>query len=105
SGNESVCTFNITVESNVNNISGDEGADLISLFPNPTKGEVEMYSVKGIGILTVTIFDINGRLMGELLYRRFGYNNTFSLKGFVRGLYIVKIETEEFSQVHKIVKE
>jgi hypothetical protein len=63
-----------------------------------------MRSVAEIGSLTVTIFDINGRLIGELLYRRFGYNNTFSLMDFTPGLYIVKIENEEFRQVHKIVR-
>ena len=104
SGNESTCSFNITVVGNGANLSGDKSEDLISLFPNPTKGEIEMNSVKEIGMLTLTIFDINSRLMGELLYRRFGYNNTFSLEDFVPGLYIVKIETEEFSQVHKIVR-
>ncbi len=104
SGNESSCTFSITVLANDNNLGGGGGMDLISLFPNPTKGEVEMNSINEIGRLIVTIFDINGRLMGELLYRRFGYNNTFSLKNYTSGLYIVKIETEEFSQVHKIVK-
>jgi extracellular elastinolytic metalloproteinase len=104
SGNESTCSFNITVMANENNISGDESTDLISLFPNPTNGEVSMNSVVDIGSLALTIFDINGRLVGELLYRRFGYHNTFSLKDYTSGLYIVKFETEEFSQVHKFVK-
>jgi hypothetical protein len=104
SGNESQCSFNINVLANDNNLGGDKSVDLISLFPNPTKGEVQMNSIIEIGRLTVTIFDINSRLMGKLLYRRFGYNNTFSLKDFAPGLYIVKIETDEFSQVHKFVK-
>jgi hypothetical protein len=63
-----------------------------------------MNSGKDIGRLTVTIVDINSRLIGELLYRRFGYYNTFSLKEFAPGLYFVKIETEDFSQINKIVK-
>ena len=89
SGNESTCTFNIDVLANVNNISGEGGADLITLFPNPTNGEVSMNSVVDIERLALTIFDINGRLVGELLYRRFGYHNTFSLKDYTSGLYIV----------------
>jgi len=104
SGNESMCTFNITVTSNGNNIGGDLSSGFLSLFPNPTTGEVTINSNKELERLTVTIFDINGRLLGELVYRKFGYNNTFTLEDFVQGLYIVKIDTEEFSQVHKLVK-
>lgn len=104
SGNESICSFNVTVKANENNLSGEDDADLLSFFPNPTTGEVAIRSIEDIGMLSLKIFDINSRLMGELVYRTFGYNNTFSLKNYTSGIYFVKIETEDFSQVKKMIK-
>jgi hypothetical protein len=71
----------------------------VTLFPNPTHGEV--YVVIGQNeSFTYTIFDLNGRLIGEGNSEN---SSIIQLNHLENGLYTVHISTNKYSIVQKII--
>ncbi|WP_430467131.1 T9SS type A sorting domain-containing protein [Winogradskyella ouciana] len=67
-----------------------------TLFPNPSKDKV---SFSNKNIHSVTVYDINGRLVST------AQSNIFSIKGLNAGIYIVKAQLENGSEIiKKIIK-
>ena len=98
SGNESECTFNVTVNEPVGmeTIRYKE----ISLYPNPVKQKIYLKSVENIQ--NVKIYDLTGKIVIEkagLIGNEIDISNLFS------GVYIVNINTENDSFTTKIIKE
>ena len=98
SGNESECTFNVTVNEPVGmkTIRDKE----ISLYPNPVKQKIYLKSVENIQ--NVKIYDLTGKIVIEktgLIGNEIDISNLFS------GVYIVNISTENNSYTTKIIKE
>jgi extracellular elastinolytic metalloproteinase len=102
-GNESVCTFTITVEYILG--TGDRDYDKeIVLFPNPTNGNVTLLNNSDLLINSVIIFDINGRVINEITINGTNLESNFSIENQATGLYFVKIVSNDFSIIKKIVK-
>jgi len=101
SGNESECTFNL----NIQLLLGVEGLsnDSFALYPNPTNGVVQIVNRANLEITSITILDINGRIINTLNQRN--QFDTISLAAFANGMYFINIETTEGSLIKKIVKE
>ncbi len=68
----------------------------ISVFPNPTTGVVHVLGLKGNYV--ITFYDIRGREVS-----RFTNTNKLDLKGFEKGVYVMKIQTETGSLIKKLV--
>lgn len=80
-----------------------EGVNFIKIFPNPTKGVVNISIPNYSGNLNVTVFDVNGRSV-------FSNNTDFSsersldLQGLQSGFYIIKLNGENgLSHSEKII--
>jgi len=82
----------------------------LSLFPNPTDGELNIKNINtniGLQNLEVHIFDITGRLIStykrdeELLQSEIWELN---IKDFPVGVYIVRVSINSFSSSYKVVK-
>jgi len=72
-----------------NEISINENANIISVYPNPTS---EIFVVNGIdNIQTIDIYSLNGQ---KANFRKIS-NNSFDISSLQEGIYIVSILTED----------
>ena len=74
----------------------------IKIYPNPSKGILNIAIANYTGALNVEIFDINGR---KVLSNEgdFTSEKTMNLSGLQTGIYIVKLEGDNLSYSEKIV--
>lgn len=101
SGNEAECTFELVVQEllSVEGLSSDS----FGLYPNPTTGTVQIVNRANLEITSITILDVNGRVINSLQQKN--QFDSISLAAFANGMYFVTIETTEGSLIKKIVKE
>jgi len=79
----------------------DNALDKVSVYPNPTKGNVSIDLPATIGIESATITDITGKQMAV----KIGANNSFSIAEYRTGVYILNIQTSEGVINKRIIKE
>lgn len=72
----------------------------ISLYPNPVVDELNIDTSSDIMISTIEITDVNGRL----IYVQKNDNKKIQVDNLKEGVYFVKIKTESFDYVAKIIK-
>jgi len=72
------------------------------IYPNPSNGEINIKSRFDVGNTTITIFDINGR---KVFSQNVEIHNTTSLNAssINSGIYLIKIESEDYSQTSKLI--
>lgn len=99
-GNKSRCSFILTVEKEVGEIKEKFGVS-----PNPAKEEIFLFSNIDIGILSASIYDINGRIVRVKRFDDFGYENKLSLEQLDAGMYFLKIKSDSFNLFKRIIKE
>lgn len=78
-------------------------ASSFNIFPNPTNSNFTIESLSNKGKGTVSIYTITG---DELLSQQFqGDKTTIDISNFAKGVYIVKLITDQAIDVVKIVRE
>jgi len=93
---QAITVVQFGVQSSVDEIQ----KDAISLYPNPI---TEDFRVNGInGIASLKLFDLNGRL---LLAKQITNNESVSISTLHKGIYILKLITQEGAAERKIIKE
>ncbi len=98
-GNETTCSFDITVSEFV----GIEGIDglYILIYPNPAKQFVNISIPNSITINEILIFDITGQ---EVFENKTTSNNTLiDISGFQTGTYFVRIISKENTITKKLI--
>lgn len=101
-GYESTCSFNLLVKG----IGGEEIIEnVFEVYPNPTTGELVIYSNEEVEVLTVGVFDINGRLIKTKTFNDFGFAKSISIKDIASGLYFLKFNSKDIHTVKRILKE
>ena len=75
---------------------------LIRIFPNPSKGLINVSISNYSNDLNISVYDINGRSVYSKS-DKFFENTTINLQGLQAGFYIVKIEGEGLTYSEKIV--
>lgn len=103
SGNESICTFDITVLSSLG-IDDETLENTISIYPNPARDLITLTHTGNQPITQITIVDINGRVIQSIS------NNSISerqinISTYATGVYFVQIETATASTVKRIIKQ
>lgn len=91
SGNETCCTFEVTVE---DVLSVEEAISFkeLKIYPNPASTIVHIANPKGVSITTISIYDLRGRLVAR------HHKNTsigtipFDVTTLAKGAYIVEIQ-------------
>jgi len=77
--------------------------ELIKVYPNPTKGLLNI-AVNGYsGELNILVYDLNGRKVYNQLYSSFTTEQSINLQGLQTGMYILKIEGEGVSHSRKVI--
>ena len=80
--------------------------DLINIYPNPTKGKINIVFDNQIeNIVLVTILDISGKLIKSLDKNIVDGFLELDMTEFPAGFYILKFNTSEAEFIQKVVKE
>ncbi len=103
SGNETSCSFELIVEELLS-IDNQSLTENITIYPNPTSGNVTVLNNSNVTIQNIAITDVNGRLIQSLNVFENQQEIQLSLNEYATGLYFIKIATEQISIVKRIVK-
>lgn len=77
----------------------------INVFPNPSKGNFNIQIKDFSGNVNISIFDINGREVYSLKNDNFDGQKTIQTGKLQTGLYILKLNGENFNHTQKIMIE
>lgn len=76
----------------------NKGINNLSIYPNPTKGEVNIKTDKKIK--STTVLDLSGKVLTV------GSSETVNLSAFTKGTYLIKVEfADGSSKTEKIIKD
>jgi hypothetical protein len=75
----------------------------ISLYPNPTIGEVNILNKNDIKIDNISVFDLSGKLMDQIQPSSDG-NIQFDINHLKSGVYIIRINTSQGEIFRKMIK-
>lgn len=100
-GNLDCSLFPIPVRVNLSTNSNTFSENELSIFPNPTNGIIKVKSK----LLNVNykIYDIRGALIKEEVFDN--ELQTIDISNYLNGIYILKIENENYTVSRKIVKQ
>ncbi|WP_340114992.1 DUF7507 domain-containing protein [Maribellus mangrovi] len=104
SGNTETCSFVVILENNPVGIDDQDKADFkVNLYPNPTKGlvnvEIEAPRMEDVEII---VRSVNGQEVFRKTYLATDQVN-FDLSDHVSGMYLIQIETGEYHVVKKLI--
>ncbi|MGB5981513.1 MAG: T9SS type A sorting domain-containing protein [Nonlabens sp.] len=73
----------------------------IEIYPNPTSGLIQL-NAKNV-IQSLTIHDLNGRLLNKTSFVSVSLNETVNLEDLNSGIYLMKVETSEGQVTERVV--
>ncbi|WP_395077084.1 T9SS-dependent M36 family metallopeptidase [Flavobacterium sp.] len=77
--------------------------DMVSVYPNPSNGEINIKINQYNGKVNLQVVDLNGRVVYSLNNTDFNVEKSINLKSLQSGMYIVKINGEELNYTKKII--
>ena len=105
SGNTQTCTFELTVEGIVLGLDDNELTSQLTLYPNPTTGQLTLLNTSNEILTNLTITDVNGRIIETISLSNAGTQTEFSIESLAQGMYFVRIDSENSSSIKRIIKE
>jgi hypothetical protein len=87
------------------NVNENEYLNKLYIYPNPTKDNltIDLQTLKNLKNASLSIFDIQGKLM--LNQNITQVKTEINVQQFKRGMYIVKVNTENNVKINKFMKE
>ncbi|MEW5674739.1 T9SS-dependent M36 family metallopeptidase [Flavobacterium enshiense] len=76
---------------------------VIKVYPNPTKGQLNVAINNYSGKLSVQVFDLNGRKVYNQEINDFAVERSINLGGLQTGMYLIKIDGENLNYTQKII--
>lgn len=102
-GNVTTCSFDLTVDATLG--LNDAALDsAISIYPNPTDGQITLRNGGVIQLTTVVISDINGRIVSTIDVSDMNGERQISLDNLAAGVYFAKISGDNASTVKRIIR-
>ncbi|MFZ5429711.1 MAG: S8/S53 family peptidase, partial [Bacteroidota bacterium] len=87
------------------NVPDDPAANSWTLFPNPFSDRITLIPETAINRKTdFEVFTLSGQLMERFSEYTGSYTRTYRLAHLTPGVYLIRISTENTSEVHKLVK-
>jgi hypothetical protein len=104
-GNESCCTFELTVESILGNdeITVDFGS--ITMYPNPARDVVMLSNPQSLALDNVAIYDATGRLIRTLNLKDMGTEKQIEIYDLASATYLFVISGDNGQITKQIIKE
>ncbi|WP_299767558.1 T9SS type A sorting domain-containing protein [uncultured Dokdonia sp.] len=84
-------------------VEDDILSDNISVFPNPTNGDLNINFARNFGTTTVDIINVNGQKVLNASVDGFG-NNTIATSKLANGIYFAQISNETATTTIKFIK-
>ncbi|SHL90831.1 T9SS-dependent M36 family metallopeptidase [Flavobacterium xinjiangense] len=84
----------------VNDFESNEG---MSVYPNPSSGQVNLHIDQYVGKVTIQIIDINGRVVAKFKNEEFNNLKTIDLSRLQKGVYILKVNSDNLEFTEKII--
>lgn len=78
-------------------------ADLIKVYPNPTRGLLNIDINGYAGELNVIVYDLNGRQVYKQSFSNYIAQQSINLQGLETGMYILKLDWDGISHTRKII--
>jgi hypothetical protein len=102
SGNKDTCSFTVTV----NLVIGvpEHAVDEISVYPNPTTGQMNVYLPAGCEGSHLQLFGIDGQMVADLGTATSSGKHEYDLSSLGHGMYFLRFEHPQFQIFRKIVK-
>jgi len=95
---------NVTSPVGINPVSANKEGILI--FPNPSKGTVELYFKEVEGPVTLRVYDLTGRVMfGKEILARKGLDLNIDLSNLEKGLYFIEVKGQAMRTISKLIRE
>jgi subtilisin family serine protease len=88
---------------NLNSIS-ENALDDISIFPNPTNGEINISSEKH-ELSEIVLRDATGKMLVHLTKKNTKGTISIDMKNYARGIYFLEVETENGKLVKRVVRD
>jgi hypothetical protein len=79
-------------------IYSNELIKLISIYPNPTNGLVNI-KIQNQAIQHIKLYDLKGMLIKE------SSESQFDVSGYMNGTYLIRVQTEKGSYIYKLIKQ
>jgi len=90
------------IHQDMSSVQENDAEVLVNVFPNPCKNVINIKSVKNFPFKRITLIDINGKLLNEIVPVN---DNTFiNMEDFKPGVYILKTLSGNSVSYHKILK-
>lgn len=80
-----------------------ENEDMITIYPNPSNGLVNIKINQFSGKVNLKVVDLNGRVVYSLDNTDFNVEKTINLNHLQSGMYIVKIDGNDVSYTKKVI--
>ncbi|MGX7667267.1 T9SS-dependent M36 family metallopeptidase [Flavobacterium pedocola] len=77
--------------------------NLVRIYPNPTRGILNIAIHNYVGKLSVQVYDLNGRLVFDDETVNFSSEHTARLNGLENGVYLIKLKGENLEYTQKII--
>ncbi|MFT5890323.1 MAG: hypothetical protein ACI9Y7_000413 [Dokdonia sp.] len=78
-------------------------SDSISLFPNPTNGDLNINFARNFGATNVSVINVNGQKVVSASMEGFG-NNTLATSKLANGIYFAQVTNQEGTATIKFIK-
>lgn len=102
-GNVTTCSFDLTVDATLG-LNDFALNSSISMYPNPTDGQITLRNTGVAPLTTVVISDINGRIVSTIDVSEMSGERQISLDNLAAGVYFARISTDNASTVKRIIK-
>lgn len=103
-GNATDCSFTLEVDGVLS--VDDVGIDnVFTLYPNPTQGNVILRNGSNASLESVSLYDVNGRLIKNFNVLQADAEVQLSLSDVASGMYFVQVVTNQGQTVKRIVKQ
>jgi hypothetical protein len=102
-GNVTTCSFDLTVDATLG-LNDFALNSSISMYPNPTDGQITLRNAGVAPLTTVVISDINGRIVSTIDVSEMNGERQISLDNLAAGVYFARISTDNASTVKRIIK-
>lgn len=80
-----------------------QASNEVLVFPNPVSDFIKIRMFNYQGPLTVSIFDVNGRMINRVSEAQFNFEKTIDMTSLQSGIYFLRIEGNGFKQNRKLI--
>lgn len=102
-GNESVCEFELTVDT-ILGVEDVPGMNSLTMYPNPAVNEVTIGNPQFIAIDKISVYDIQGRLVFSKNTNGDTGNQTINVSDLSSAVYMIIIESNGQSTGKRLIK-